>query len=122
VSTVLGSPYCRALDTARLAFGQVTPEKDLTHTVVADEATAQRQAQALRRLLASVPAAGHNAVLAGHTGNLQEATGIWPSPEGVAIVFRPDGRGGYAYVATVPPERWAEWARGAGGVRPAQTR
>jgi len=110
VSSVLASPYCRAIDTARLGFGKVTIEPELKHTVTADEATAKRQAQALRALLATVPAAQTNAVLAGHTGNLQEATGIWPSPEGVAIVFRPDGKGGFSYVATLPPARWAELA------------
>lgn len=112
VSTVLASPYCRAVDTARLAFGKVTIEPNLKHTVTADEATAKRQAQALQALLATVPAKQTNAVLAGHTGNLQEATGIWPSPEGVAIVFRPDGKGGFSYVATLPPNRWAELAAG----------
>ena len=112
VSTVLASPYCRAVDTARLAFGKVTIEPNLKHTVTADEATAKRQAQALKALLATVPAKQTNAVLAGHTGNLQDATGIWPSPEGVAIVFRPDGKGGFSYVATLPPTRWAELAAG----------
>jgi hypothetical protein len=57
-----------------------------------------------------VPQAGTNTVLAGHTGNLQEATGIWPSPEGVAIVFKPDGKGA-SYLATVGPGRWAELGR-----------
>jgi hypothetical protein len=49
--------------------------------------------------------------MAGHTGNLQEATGVWPSPEGVAIVFKPDGRGSSRYLATIPPTRWAEFGR-----------
>lgn len=118
VSTVLASPYCRAIDTARLAFGKVSIEPELKHTVTADEATAKRQAQALRALLATPPTAQTNAVLAGHTGNLQEATGIWPSPEGVAIVFRPDGKGGFSYVATLPPARWAELAAGERKVLP----
>lgn len=122
VATVRSSPYCRALDTARLAFGRVTPDADLTHTVTADETTSRRQAQALRRLLATVPEAGRNAVLAGHTGNLQEATGIWPSPEGVAIVFKPDGQGGFAYVATVRPEQWAELLRGEKAAAPRAAR
>jgi phosphohistidine phosphatase SixA len=117
VGTVLSSPYCRAIDTARLAFGRVTIDPDLTHTVTADEATTRRQAAALSRLIATVPAAGSNTVLAGHTGNLQEATGIWPSPEAVAIVFKPDGKGSYRYIATVPPERWAQFRRAYSGSR-----
>jgi phosphohistidine phosphatase SixA len=111
VGTVLASPYCRTIDTARLAFGKVTSEPELSHTVTADAATTQRRAALLSKLLAAAPAAGTNTVLSGHTGNLQEATGIWPSPEGVAIVFKPDGRGSSQYVATIDPARWSELGR-----------
>lgn len=120
VSTVLSSPYCRSVETAQLAFGKATVEPELVNTVAADEASAQRQARALRRLLATAPEAGSNTVLSGHTGNLLEAAGIWPSPEGAAVVFRPDGRGGFAFVAAVPPGRWAELALAAGRKTPAR--
>jgi phosphohistidine phosphatase SixA len=111
VGSVLASPYCRTLDTARLAFGKVTADPELSHTVTADAATTRQRAAALSKLLATEPAPGTNTVLSGHTGNLQEATGIWPSPEGVAIVFKPDGRGSSRYVATIDPTRWAEFGR-----------
>lgn len=112
VGTVLASPYCRTIDTAKLAFGKVTIEPELEHTVTATEALTRQRAAALSKLLAAAPRAGTNTVLTGHTGNLQEATGIWPSPEGVAIVFKPDGKGASSYVATVGPSYWAELARG----------
>jgi broad specificity phosphatase PhoE len=111
VGSVLTSPYCRTIDTAQLAFGKVAVERDLEHTVTADAALTRLRADALSKLLAVVPSAGTNTVLSGHTGNLQEATGIWPSPEGVAIVFKPDGRGASRYLATVAPTHWAELAR-----------
>jgi phosphohistidine phosphatase SixA len=111
VGNVIASPYCRTMETAELAFGRVTAEPELAHTVTADNATTRRRAEALSKLLATVPAAGGNTVMSGHTGNLQEATGIWPSPEGVAIVFKPDGRGSSRFLATVPPTRWAELGR-----------
>lgn len=111
IGQVLSSPYCRNLDTARLAFGKVTTEPELAHTVTADAATTRQRADALSKLLAATPAAGTNTVLSGHTGNLQEATGIWPSPEGVAIVFKPDGKGSTKYIATIDPTRWAQLAK-----------
>jgi len=114
VGAVLTSPYCRAIDTVRLAFGRATVEPDLEHTIAADAATTRHRGAALARLLGTPPGAGTNTVLAGHTGNLQEAAGIWPSPEGVAIVFKPDGQGRGRFVATVPPTRWVELARLAG--------
>lgn len=107
VSTVLSSPYCRSIDTARQAFGRLDIDDDLKHTVTADEATAARQAKALRKLLATPPAEpGTNTVLSSHTANLQDATGIWPKPEGVAVVFQPLADGQYRYIATIPPDRW----------------
>ena len=81
VSKVVSSPYCRSLDTARLAFGRTDVSHDLRHTVAADQATAMQQAQVLRRMLATPPPEpGTNTVISGHTANLQEATGIWPKP------------------------------------------
>lgn len=111
ISVVRTSPYCRSIETARLAFGSATLEPDLTNTVIADEATAARQARALRALLALAPEAGSNAALSGHTGNLQEASGIWPSPEGVAIVFKPDIQGGFQFVARVLPTDWQKFLK-----------
>ena len=49
-------------------------------------------------------------MLSGHTANLQEAVGIWPSPEGVVIIFKPKGADGVQFIAAVPPTRWMELA------------
>lgn len=111
VSSVRSSPYCRSLDTAMLAFGKAEPTDDLVNTVTADEETATRKALALKKMLSTPPAAGTNTVLSGHSGNLQEATGIWPKPEGVAIVFKPEKEGQFSYVARIAPTQWQQWAR-----------
>jgi len=119
VSTVLSSPYCRSIDTATQAFGHMVVDADLKHTVTADEATAARQAQALRKLLATPPPEpGTNSVLSAHTANLQDATGIWPKPEGVAVVFQPVAGGGYRYIATIAPDRWQALLQTAAPVAP----
>lgn len=108
VDNVLSSPYCRAIDTAKLAFGKFTINNDLKYTLIADETTTKKRAAALKKLLATVPKAGSNTVLTGHNGNLKEASGIWPYLEGIAIIFKPDGKGSFSYVATVPPTYWKE--------------
>ena len=111
VSTVLSSPYCRCVDTAELAFGPAKVSDLLKHTVVADEQTVKLRAGALREMLGTVPPVpGTNTVIAGHTANLQDATGIWPKPEGVAIVFQPDGNGDFTFVARVPSGDWSRLA------------
>ncbi len=106
VGAVYSSPYCRSLNTARLAFGRADPVPDLAHTVTASEAQATRQAQTLRGMLATAPAAGFNTVISGHTGNLQEATGIWPQPEGAAVIFQPAADGSFGFIGMVHPDRW----------------
>lgn len=118
ISTVLSSPFCRAMDTATLAFGRLEVVDDLRQDVDADEATAERRAQALRKMLATVPSEpGTNTVLTGHTGNLLEAVGLWPKPEGVAIVFKPGADGKFTYIATILPTQWAELVRRARKIR-----
>ena len=113
VSSVFSSPYCRCIDTVRLAFGDdVKVVNDLRHTVNADEATARQRASVLKSMLGTAPLeAGTNTVIAGHTANLQEAAGIWPKPEGVAIIFKPGPRGTFTYIATVTPTQWQELVR-----------
>jgi phosphohistidine phosphatase SixA len=106
IGSVISSPYCRSIDTATRAFGRAEINPDLKHTVIADEATMNRQAKALQKMLSKVPAIeGTNDVLSAHTANLQEAAGIWPKPEGVAIVFKPEGDS-FKYIATIRPTDW----------------
>jgi phosphohistidine phosphatase SixA len=106
IGSVISSPYCRSIDTATRAFGRAEINSDLKHTVIADETTMHRQAKALQKMLSKVPAIeGTNDVLSAHTANLQEAASIWPKPEGVAIVFKPEGDS-FKYIATIRPTDW----------------
>jgi phosphohistidine phosphatase SixA len=107
IGTVTSSPFCRCKDTAQLAFGKFTVEPDLFFAIHAGAAEAARLGAALRRMLATAPAAGTNAVIVAHTANLREAAGIWPKPEGAAYVFRPLSDGRFEPVARVAPEDWA---------------
>ena len=51
VGEVLASPYCRTLDTARIAFGQVNPTEFLSLSEVLTPADAERNtAEAMRRI------------------------------------------------------------------------
>jgi phosphohistidine phosphatase SixA len=111
VGAVLSSPYCRCLDTARLAFGRADVVPDLLSSLPASEPEAKRLAQALYAMLATPPAAGTNTVLVGHMANLKEATGIWPEPEGVAHVFEPLAGGTIRLIAEIPPDGWPALAK-----------
>lgn len=106
VGRVIASPYCRCVDTARLAFSRFDVSDDLHFAIGLDKGQRQAKGEALRHLLAQPPAAGTNTVLVAHTANLEEATGIWPKPEGAAVLFRPDGQGGFRAIGRIPPELW----------------
>ena len=108
VGRVIASPYCRCMDTARLAFSKFDVSEDLHFAIGLDKSQRQVKGEALRQLLAQPPAPGTNTVLVAHTANLDEATGIWPKPEGAAVLFRPDGQGSFRAVGRIPPELWSD--------------
>ena len=106
VGEVLSSPFCRTKDTAQLAFGHFTVSDDLFFASNAPKDAVARMTASLRRMLSTRPADGANSIVVSHTSNLREAAGIWPKPEGVAIVFRPLGDGRFEALARIPPEDW----------------
>lgn len=116
VGRVIASPFCRTRETAQLAFGGKSVERSDELYFASGLPRKQRalKGQALRRMLGEAPAAGGNTVLVSHTANLVEAIGIWPKPEGVAIVIRPDGRGAHAVVGRILPQTWGLAAQGIG--------
>lgn len=110
VSSVLSSPYCRCIDTAKIAFGKATVVHDLEFAMAKNEADTKRLGKALRKYLGATPQRGTNTVIVAHSANLKEAVGIWPQPEGAAHVFESQG-GAIKYVARVGPEEWPELTR-----------
>jgi len=102
---VFSSPYCRATETAALAF----PKTDkkvvgaLSYSLAMSKEDAGHAADEVKKMLAHQPRNGENTVLVGHTSNLKEAAGIWPKKEGSAVVFRPDGKGSFTLIGTIDP-------------------
>ena len=111
VGEVYSSEYCRAWQTADLAFGHYQKIPDLNSEPAEDYSDEQIAAMRARMTpcLAIQPSDGVNTVLVGHDDPF--ATGIYPEPMGVAFVVRPDGAGGFTIVADVAAEEWADLAR-----------
>ena len=103
VGQVLASPFCRTIDTARLAFGAATPEEALLPI------EAGGSADAAKSLLSQEPDDGTNTVLVGHISNLRPAAGATPE-EGGTVVFRPSGDKRFLVVAEVGPGGWQRLA------------
>ena len=106
VGKVVSSPYCRAVDTAMLAFGRHEVSEALYFAIGLGKTEREQQGLALRQMLATPAARGTNTVLVAHHINLKEATGVWPKREGEAHVFRPRPEGGFDYVGEVSSEAW----------------
>lgn len=107
IGAVLASPYCRTLETARLAFGDATPTWDLVSDLSDPTPGAPaRLAEALHSLLAQLPEPGTNTVLVTHVTNISDALGT-EIEEGDALVVVADGVGGLTIVAQVGVDTWS---------------
>ncbi|MBI3711976.1 MAG: histidine phosphatase family protein [Burkholderiales bacterium] len=114
IGKVWSSPFCRCKETAHLIFGRFEIDKTLYFALNVSDEERKRQAEAMRRMLATAPPAGTNTVIVSHSANLREATGIWPKPEGTAYIFKPgasnsNGNSSEA-VAKILPNEWSQFA------------
>lgn len=107
VSEVLSSPFCRCRDTAKFAFGKHTVNENLYFAVALNKEQRAAQTTVLQMLIADKPKSG-NRIIVSHTGNLREATGLWPKPEGAAYIFEPRGNGQYRMLGLIKPDEWIQ--------------
>lgn len=84
VAEVWTSPYCRAVETARLAFGRA---RSLAELALSERDDDPRHA-ALRRLVSQAPPAAMNTILVSHFPNIATAAGLRPG-EGEALILSP---------------------------------
>jgi len=111
VGRVLASPYCRAVETARLMeLGPVEITTEPMNLRVAEyfggrDAVIERA----RELLARSTPPGTNTVIVAHGNVAREATPVYPG-EAEGVVFRPDGAGGFTPIGRLAPEQWIELA------------
>jgi len=109
VGEVLASPYCRCLETARLAFGRVSESEVLSVWDGLDVPEKSERGGLVREMLATPPPAGGNTLLITHTGTLLYSFGLSTRPEGIAHVFRPN-QGHAEYLGALRPEDWVTLA------------
>lgn len=102
VGAVRSSEFCRALDTARLAFGRVEPTPTLNLCCLdGRNLTDADRLDYLQRALATRPAPGTNTVLVGHASHMMADLQM-----GEAAIYAPDGAGSYTRISRVLPEEW----------------
>jgi phosphohistidine phosphatase SixA len=113
VGKVYTSKFNRAYETAVIAgFTDIEKTADLTEGgLVVSPNENSRRAEAFRKLLGALPAAGTNTILITHKPNIVDALGKdwFDVKEGEASIFRPDS-GGYKLVARVQMDEWPRLA------------
>jgi phosphohistidine phosphatase SixA len=104
IGVVLASPFCRARDTARLAFGSDRTTRALLGEEFFDS-PAEARREGMPRLLRKQPRERTNTVLVSHGSAIFAATEVNPE-EGAAVVVRPRAGGDVEVVATVDADEW----------------
>jgi len=108
VGGVLSSEYCRARETAELAFGRYEDEPVLTGFPAEGDPGYREQLAGTRELIGSPPAEG-NTVLVAHVKNLEAAAGV-SLDEGDAAVFEPLGDSRFRHLGRIPASVWPQLA------------
>lgn len=101
------SPLCRAKETSELSFPGQRFIEDLNLMYTANLTSEQKRpilANTRQLLSASVPA-GKNRLLVAHAPNLMDLIGYFPK-EATLVIFRPLGKDGFEYQASIPPSLW----------------
>ncbi|MEO9865344.1 MAG: hypothetical protein ABJO29_01460 [Yoonia sp.] len=106
VGGVVSSGYCRAWQTADLAFGHYHTDEALHFAKAEDysDADIAQMRENVLPFLTEVVAEG-NRVVVGHDDPFEAATGIYPEPQGVAYVVRPEGDS-FTVLGHIDPDAW----------------
>jgi phosphohistidine phosphatase SixA len=102
VASVLSSRWCRALDTARLAFGDAVRPFPPLDSFFAGRGSSEEQTQGARREIAAWQGREGVLVMVTHQVNITALTGIFPQ-EGEAVVLAPASDGSPRVLGTVRP-------------------
>ena len=104
IGEVLASPFCRTMETARLAFGKARATNDVRGGPLA--ADDPKRYEPLRKLLGTLPAAGTNTVLSSHGNPFRAVAGPPYLAEGEIAVVRPQGGERFTVIARIPLTDW----------------
>jgi len=104
VGTVLASPYCRTMETARLAFGKATPMQEVRGGPSQTEDP--KRYEGLKKLLSSSVPKGENLVVSSHGNPFHAVAGPPYLAEGEIAVVQPQGNGRFTVVGRIRLTDW----------------
>ena len=100
IAEVLSSRWCRCVDTAKLAFGKVTPTPEFD-SFFSDRSTETAQTAAALKRIANFRGPG-NLIVVTHQVNMTALTGAFPG-QGEAFVVKADPAGKIELKFRIPP-------------------
>jgi len=100
VERVLSSPWCRCLETARLAFGKAEVSHALGNLFGRPQ-NREKQVEQMKELV-SEPRKGANRVLVSHGSTILALTGVSPGT-GELVIVSPRGEGGFVVAGRLTP-------------------
>ncbi|OUR65338.1 hypothetical protein A9Q79_03295 [Methylophaga sp. 42_25_T18] len=106
---IVSSPYCRAIDTARLAFGRTEADNLLASSYGTQQQDREKRSSRLIELLHSQPEGKNNTVIIGHSSNIRDAIGDWPKPEGAMLIYILTVENQPELVAHISPQDWKHY-------------
>lgn len=101
IAGVWASRWCRCVETARLAFGNVEPAAMLDSSFVDDNEAKQMKVREVMAFVGEAIADKENLVFVTHQVNIQELTGASPA-SGEMVVTKPDGSSTLRVVGRLP--------------------
>ena len=104
IGEVLASPFCRTMETARLAFGKARATNDVRGGPL--RADDPKRYEPLRLLLGTKPAAGTNTVLSSHGNPFRAVAGPPYLAEGEIAIVRPEGGDKFSVIARIRLTDW----------------
>ncbi|MSQ31798.1 MAG: hypothetical protein EXR59_00965 [Dehalococcoidia bacterium] len=112
VGTVYSSEYCRAIETARLAFGRTETVFELNWlTSDGDEPSdLGLNRLVMKQLISTQPPSGKNTVIVGHSFNLEGVSTV-VIEEGDAVIFQPIGNGNFNVIGKMTAEQLSEYLK-----------
>ena len=106
VGEVLASPFCRTMETARLAFGKARAMNEVRGGPARPEDPGRYDE--LKKLLSSPVAKGENRVISSHGNPFHAVAGPPYLAEGEMAVLRPEGAMRFTIVARIRLQDWPE--------------
>jgi broad specificity phosphatase PhoE len=100
VARVLSSPWCRCLETAKIALGGAQGTDHALDNLFGRGENRERQVAGFRKLVAAAPKQG-NLVLVTHGSTVMAFTGVSPATAELVIVT-PAAGGGYRLAGRIP--------------------